>query len=263
MTIAPIPFDPHRFQSAAKHYFARPAYSPRLIERVVERCTLGVRQRVMDLGCGPGLLAIAFAPYVGAVVAIDPEPEMLKIARADAGRFQDTITFVEGSSNDLGPQFGRFALTTIGRAFHWMDRVETLRRLDGIIDPGGSIALFGNGNVKAPENAWHEEYRAIVERHSGETRASWRGPNWIEHEVVLLDSAFSVLEEIAVIERRKLAPETLVDRALSMSRTSPGRLGAEKAAVLADDIRALAGRVAVDGMVTEVIATKALIARRA
>ena len=262
MTIVPVPFDPHRFQSAAKHYFARPAYSPRLIARVVELCSLGARHRVLDLGCGPGMLAIAFAPYVGAVVAVDPEPEMLKIACAAAEAVANAITFAEGSSNDLGDQFGRFALVTIGRAFHWMDRVETLRRLDRIVEPSGAIALFHDATIKAPENQWHEEFKAIVERYAGAGHESRHGPDWLNHEVVLLGSAFSRLEQISVIERRQMAAATLADRALSFSTTSPSHLGAEKAAALADEVRAFAERIAIDGVITEVVATQALIARR-
>ena len=37
---------------------------------------------VMDLGCGPGLLAIPFAQAGMKVTAVDPEPEMLEAAGA-------------------------------------------------------------------------------------------------------------------------------------------------------------------------------------
>ena len=81
-----VEFQPHRFRTAAKHYLAgRPAYAPRLIERVARGVGLGAEDRVLDLGCGPGMLAGAFAPLVREVVAVDPEPEMLRIAEAQVG----------------------------------------------------------------------------------------------------------------------------------------------------------------------------------
>ena len=80
----PIPFDPDRFRSAAPHYFARTNYSPRLVGKVVAELALTRDDRVMDLGCGPGLLAIAFAPFVKEVVAIDPDAEMLAAGREAA-----------------------------------------------------------------------------------------------------------------------------------------------------------------------------------
>jgi SAM-dependent methyltransferase len=256
-----VPFDPHRFQSAAKHYFARPEYAPRLITRVAELCGPTSEDRIMDLGCGPGPLTVAFAPLVGSVVAVDPEPAMLELAAANTAAFGKKITFIQGSSNDLGPHFGSFKLVVIGRAFHWMDRAETARRLDKIVDADGALALFASSNVKAPETAWQKDYRAIIERYS-DGEASWRGPDTVGHEVVLLDSPFSVLENVSVIERRTVPAETLVDRALSMSRTSPGRIGAEKAEALADEIRALAATAAIDGKLTEIVSSDALIARR-
>ncbi len=67
---------------------------------------------------------------------------------------------------------------------------------------------------------------------------------------------------MSVIERRATPAEHIVDRALSRSRTSPARLGAEKAAAYAAEIRALTARHAQDGFVTEVVESTALIARR-
>jgi protein-L-isoaspartate O-methyltransferase len=66
---APIPFEKHRFRAAAPYYLqGRPAYAPALIRRLVQVCALDRNCRVMDLGCGPGQLAHALAPFVGEVV---------------------------------------------------------------------------------------------------------------------------------------------------------------------------------------------------
>ena len=116
-----------RFRSAAQYYLlGRPPYSSLLIRRVVELCALNSTHKILDLGTGPGQLAIAFAPSVGEVTALDPEPEMLEIGKKNASSGHFKISFVQGSSYDLGPQFGRFQAATIGRAFHWMDRPATL-----------------------------------------------------------------------------------------------------------------------------------------
>ena len=56
---APIPFEKHRFRSAAEHYRkGRPPYAPALFERVAERIGLTRDRAVLDLGCGPGQLAL-------------------------------------------------------------------------------------------------------------------------------------------------------------------------------------------------------------
>ena len=51
--------EPGRFKAAAKHYLAgRPAYAQGLISRIVKELRLGAKDAVMDLGCGPGQLAM-------------------------------------------------------------------------------------------------------------------------------------------------------------------------------------------------------------
>jgi hypothetical protein len=83
----------------------------------------------------------------------------------------------------------------------------------------------------------------------------------VRHEAFLLDSAFSVLDQVSVIERRPITVEQLVDRAFSRSSTAPDRLG-DAAPKLAAEIEALLQPMATDGKLTEVVATSALLARR-
>jgi SAM-dependent methyltransferase len=260
MLIEPVPFQPRRFRSAAHHYLAgRPGYAARAIARVIELCRVKAEDRMLDLGCGPGQLARAFAPYVSEVVGVDPEPEMLRLARQDG---PDNALWIEASSYDVGPHLGRFGLVTMGRSFHWMDRVDTLRRLDGIVAPGGSVVLFSDSQPDVPDNAWRSEYSAVIERYAeDEERRRRRGPGWVSHKAVLLGSAFSEVEEISVIERRGLTAGRLLDRALSMSSTSRARLGV-RADDLLEELTELIARLAPSGHLREVVATNALMARR-
>lgn len=252
-----------RFRSAARHYLAgRPNYAPRLIDRVARFTGLTTEHRVLDLGCGPGLLAGAFARLAGEVIGIDPEPEMLRIAEITFGA--TGARFVEGSSAELSPALGHFRLVTMGRSFHWMDRTDTLRRLDAIIEPGGAVALFASRHCEeVPDNTWLAEYRAAVRRYAVGDRSHVRHSvdSWVRHEAFLLDSAFSVVDEIGVIERRQVSVDQLIHRALSRSSTTEERLGSA-ASRLAADIEALLRPMTADGVLTEMIATSALIGRR-
>ncbi len=255
-------FETRRFRTAAAHYLAgRPHYSPRLIRRVVELTGLTPAHRVLDLGCGPGLLTLAFAPFAREILGADPEPEMLRAARAREA--PANVRWMQASSDDLGPTFGHFFLTVMGRSFHWMNRAETLRRLDALIEPGGAIALFGDDHLEVPDNSWRGRWRELIDRYAGDD--PWRGrerrATWVRHEAMLLDSGFSELERISVIERRQVAAEALIERALSMSSTSRARLG-ERADAMVAEMRALLAELAPSGEVTEVLSTSALIARR-
>ncbi len=256
-------FQPHRFRTAASHYLAgRPAYAPRLIEHVRRFVGLSRADRVLDLGCGPGMLAGAFARLAGEVVAMDPEPEMLRIAEVEFGAV-GRIRFARGSSFDLSPSLGRFRLVTMGRSFQWMDRPATLRSLETLVEPDGAVALFSSGHRDAPDTGWTAAYQALVRRYAADdsSHPRCRADGTLRHEAILLASAFDLLDEITVIERREVTVQQLVERALSRSSTAPDRLG-DAVPRLAAEIEALLVPLAKDGTLPEVIATTALIARR-
>src|SRR5262249_2426047 len=111
-----------RFATTAKLYEQyRPPYPAEFFQAVAQRLALSKQHALIDLGTGPGPLALGFAPYVGRVVGVDPEPEMLAAARAAAARADADVTFVEGRAEDLPESIGDYDVVTIGRALHWMD----------------------------------------------------------------------------------------------------------------------------------------------
>ena len=256
-------FTAHRFQTAAAHYLAgRPPYPQALIERITQLLHLNRGHRLLDLGCGPGQLAVAFAPLVGQVVAMDPEPIMLAMAR-EAAAGHPNIEVIQGGSEDLGPQLGRLRAVLIGRAFHWMDREQTLEDLDRLIEPGGAVVLVGEERPDLPENVRIRDYDALLQAWSADddSHVIRRGTCYRPHVSVLLASPFSRLERITVIHRLALTPETLIDRALSFSSTSRARLG-ERADALIEELRAKIAGWEAQGPMEEVLASSALIAWR-
>ncbi len=97
-----------------------------------------------------------------------------------------------------------------------------------MIVPRGAVVLFDDGHPDdVPDNAWNVRYRALRHRHgdANVANARRRAGGWLRHEAILLDSAFSVLDSVGVIERRRLGAAELVHRALSMSSTTAGSAG--------------------------------------
>jgi ubiquinone/menaquinone biosynthesis C-methylase UbiE len=144
-------FFPDRFRSASRYYTTgRPHYPASLSQRVADLIGLEARSAVLDVGTGPGFLAIDFAAHAGRVTAVDPSLEMLAVAAENADRASVKLSFVHGSSYDLGDHLGLFRLATFGRSFHWTDREATLRTLDRLIEPGGAVGLFKLSSVPTP-----------------------------------------------------------------------------------------------------------------
>ncbi|MGH7068588.1 MAG: class I SAM-dependent methyltransferase, partial [Acetobacteraceae bacterium] len=224
---------------------------------------LGDADRVLDLGCGPGQLAIGFGYLAGDVIGLDPEPRMLAAATAAALGLSPNVQFRQGSSYSLDATLGRFRLITMGRSFHWMDRAATLDRLDEMTERDGAVALFHDTHLEVPENDWRKRWREIIERYASDDplRQRRRAGTWRSHEAILLESPFCRLERVSLVERLVSTNATLIERALSMSSTSRARIG-ERVDSLLQDLSRLLAEVAPSGTVTEVLEWSALIARR-
>lgn len=256
-------FDTRRFKSAAAHYLAgRAPYPAALIRRTAQLLELRDTDRLLDLGCGPGQLAMAFAPLAGEVVAMDPEPEMLAVAR-EASATLPNVKVVEGSSTDLGTQLGTFRAALIGRAFHWMERVETLRRFNDLITPDGAVVLFGTVGIAVPSNGWGQAYRDLCKHYAAGHDKSGppRSEDLSAQVPVFIESAFSQVEQITVFWKWHFNAEVLIDQALSMSSTSRSRLG-DRADDMVAELRTAIPTWSPDGTFTELQACSALIARR-
>lgn len=266
MAERPTSYDPHRFRTAVPYYARyRLNYPQALIERAAGLLGLEPGGRVLDLGSGPGLLAIAFAELGMAVTAIDPEPAMLEAARLAAAEARVALDIRQGSSFDLPPGIGPFRLVTMGRAFHWMDRAKTAAMLDGIVEEGGALALFGDGHPKTAENRWHSVLNDIGMRYGGAHafhHTARKDPAFRSHESILLDSPFRRLERTSTILRREITADDIVGLAFSRSDTSPQALG-EKTAAFESELRAELAALSPDGRFVEIAELEALIARRA
>jgi SAM-dependent methyltransferase len=121
-----------RFASTAALYEElRPPYLPEFFGTVAKRLSLSKQHALIDLGTGPGLLALGFVPYVGRIVGVDPEPAMIAAAKRAAARASQAFTLIKEKAEALSDDIGSFDVVTIGRALHWMERDATLALWSG------------------------------------------------------------------------------------------------------------------------------------
>jgi len=261
----PVPYEPRRFQSAVPYYERyRLAYPQRLIARVGALLRLAPGDAVLDLGCGPGSLSVPFAKAGMHVTAADPEPEMLAAAGKAAEAACVPLTLWRGGSYDLTPDMGPYRMVSIGRAFHWMDRLATLAMLDRIIAPGGAVVFFHDAHPVLAENEWFkvlckvgDRYGRAAQPHIAERKALGHR----RYETSLYQSVFTKLDGLSVTIRQSISEDEIVGRAFSQSTTSPDKLGARAddfEAELRDRLRALVP----DGRFVEIAEMVALVARR-
>ena len=75
-------YDPTLFEGAAAHYrYGRPPYSPQLETVLTEELGLDGSGRLLDGGCGPGILTVRLAHLFEEAVGLDPDAAMLAEGR--------------------------------------------------------------------------------------------------------------------------------------------------------------------------------------
>lgn len=101
----------------ARCYTHRPPYAPALYDLLLEN--IPGRRRALDLGCGPGKIAIVLADHFAEVTALDPSGAMIEAGRrADAGR-HGNITWAHMRAEDINAD-RPYDLVTAGTSIHWM-----------------------------------------------------------------------------------------------------------------------------------------------
>ncbi|MDN5004384.1 class I SAM-dependent methyltransferase [Bradyrhizobium sp. GCM10027634] len=227
-----------RFASTASLYeHLRPPYPREFFRTVANKLGLTRESSLIDLGTGPGLLALGFGPYVGRVVGVDPEPAMLEAARLAASRAGRHVTLIEGKAETLPPEIGAFDIVTIGRALHWMDRDATLARLDELVACDGAIVICASFSVTDGRNPWLDGYNEIRRRWSPEKLWEEAGKGSRTHRdlpAFFCGSPFQPTELITVETSHLVGLHDLAERTLTYSSTSREALGENVEAMLRD-----------------------------
>lgn len=146
-------YDPTIFLGTAPFYVrGRPAYSRDLVPTLAAELGLNGTGRLLDAGCGPGVLALAFASQFAEVVALDPDAGMLaEGARRAAEAGVANIRWVQALAEDLpGLGLGTFRLVTFGQSFHWTERERVAEIVYDLLEPGGALALISHEHAERP-----------------------------------------------------------------------------------------------------------------
>ena len=242
----------------------RTPYPPSFFREVAQRLALGKQHALIDLGTGPGLLALGFAPYVGRIVGVDPEPAMLAAANKAAAHASQVFTLISGKAEDLPDDFGRFDVVTIGRALHWMDREATLARLERLVAPGGVILVCASFSAKNGQNPWLDDYNAARRAWSKQSLWSESGSGARTHRDLagfFRGTRFHAADVIRVETSHEISVRDLARRVLTFSSSSPDVLGDKVEAMLRDVEQRLLP-LSRDGWITEVVAATAQEVKR-
>ncbi|MFC1954825.1 class I SAM-dependent methyltransferase [Chloroflexota bacterium] len=227
------------FRGTAWYYARfREGYPKEFFSFIKDKFDLQKDDRVLDLGCGTGQIAIPISAFVKEVVAMDPEPEMIAEGKNQAETKDDQkIVWVEGGSEDLPgmkDELGNFKLVTMGTSFHWMDREKTLDELHSIINDDGGIVIVGNTSIwtKNPSD-WEAAAKEVIKKCLGEKRRAGSGlfqAPTRRHEEIVKESGFRQMEMWQHHWNVSSSLGEVIGNLYSTSMTNPHVLGNKKEA---------------------------------
>ena len=216
------------FTRQAEVYAAAPSVAdPARVARLIDAVAPARESRVLEVACGPGFLALAFAERCREVVGIDLTDAPLDIAeRKRQGRGLANVRFQRGDAERLPFPDSDFDVAVCRLALHHMEKPgRVLREMARVCRPQGKVAIE---DLVSSEHRARGDYQNQVER--------LRDPS---HTRALAPSELIELLTAAGLEIERLYSSEVVqnlERWLANSFTPPER-AAEVRALIERDAR--------------------------
>jgi arsenite methyltransferase len=176
---------------------------------VLEAIALQSGERVIDVGTGPGFLAVEIADVVGpngSVLAVDIAPPMVQIATRRCAE-RNWVSVKAGDASDLPTEDGSFDAAVSVQVHEYVPDVDTgLRELHRVLRPGGRALVY---STDWPSIVWHSDddermqrvMRAFATHCPHQTYARTLAP-------ALRAAGFEILDRRAVVQFNPVCDET-------------------------------------------------------
>lgn len=141
---------PATWDSVATGYAEQVGYFTSYAEEALRVAAVRKSDRVLDVGAGPGTLALLAAPRVTHVTAVDFSPGMIEQLRARAAR--EAVDNVDAQTMDAQSlAFGNGSFDVVFSLFAFMfipDRARAFRELRRVLGRGGRVVIATWGPIE-------------------------------------------------------------------------------------------------------------------
>lgn len=168
-TDQPLSGDPsrdptRRFSDRVADYAAaRPDYPAEVVHALQAHHGLDHTARVVDLGCGTGLLARSFLEAGHRVIGVEPNDAMRAAGQEELADVP-AFSMRAGRAEATGLDDASVDLAVAGQAFHWFRPQATRRELLRILRPPAPVGLVWNER-RLTGSAFLEGYEALLQRY--------------------------------------------------------------------------------------------------
>ncbi len=248
-------WDASLFAGAAAHYGrGRLPYAPGLAVVLADTLALNGRGRLLDAGCGPGIVALLLAHLFESVVGLDPDHDMLvEAARLASARAVKNASWVCRRAEELPAQLGQFRVVTFAASFHWMDRPRVAAAVRSMLGADGAAvqidapayrpddltsAATGHEDLHHPPPP-HEAIVKLRQHYLGPDRRAGQGirnTSPRDEDEVFRSAGYLPAQRVVVPDRRPMdrTIDDLVAGEFSLSSSAPHLFGSRIQAFEAD-----------------------------
>ena len=258
-------WDSTLFLGSAAHYErGRLPYAPGFAETLADALGLDGRGRLLDVGCGPGIVTLALAHLFSDAVGLDPDRDMLLMAERQAARRGVTnVRWVRARAEDLPAGLGGFRAVVFAQSFHWTDRERVATTVLDMLEPGGVFIHMSDlkNPPPLPEPLPHPAppltgIEELVRRHLGPVRRAGQGtlPHGTpgREDLVLAGAGFEDFRRHVVPSERVAvrSADDIVAWVFSLSGSAPHLFG-DRLEDFERELRALLRQASPDGVFAE------------
>lgn len=165
-------WDEYLFKGTAHHYVrGRQPYADGLAEALHRELNTTGSGMLVDVGSGPGTLALLLATQFSDVLAVEPDRDMAAIGMKRTAAQTPNVRWRVQPAEDLQLTAGSVDVAVFGQSFHWVDRPLVASRMRSALRPGGHLVLVSDvKDVAAPSPVPMDEIKALVQEYVGADR---------------------------------------------------------------------------------------------
>jgi len=258
-------WDESLYAGSAPYYaIGRLPYPLAMADAIAAELKLDGHGWLLDVGCGPGNVALLLASLFESVVGVDADPAMINEARRQAkARGINNAEWHVLRAEELPAGLPTFRVATFAQSFHWMNRSRVVPIVSELLEAGGAWVHVGatthrgveeeNPPTPAPPRA---EIDDLVRHYLGPTRRAGRGtlPEGTakDEEAIMFAAGYAEPDRVRVPwgEVFTRSEDEIVASVYSLSSAAPHLFG-DRLADFEKDLRALLRRASPTGVFYE------------
>jgi ubiquinone/menaquinone biosynthesis C-methylase UbiE len=129
-----------------------------LLDWIALTARLPKKARIADIGCGTGISARLWAARGVSVIGVDPNNDMLTLARAEGGGPE----YQSGSAQATGLPDSSVDLISCAQSFHWFDVDKAQTEFSRVLKPSGRACAFWNLRSRGE---FMDAYETVISAH--------------------------------------------------------------------------------------------------